>query len=448
MQQQIDELKRQMQEMAAASAVPAVPSSGASAGSSSSPVRAATLFAQPQQSSSLPPTQLSIGHRLHKDALHCVLAFLQLTELPSVMCSCRAWYAAMHTLPLQDASFSVNSPRQLYQLLISASTPIARHVVTCYVYGEYTADNLAQFLDCLPRLRSLSHRTCCSTTLHPHVYPNRLRELNVGLMRGSDEDALTAQMEHLRSAIGLRRLTLTIPSTLRDVKFISLASLECMEELESLTLYNGAAIPPELFIHIRRLSSLRTLSIDCVDDANGQLAMLVEERADCPQLQLHTFITQSQVDLARAELLASIPTLQRVEPFSLTPDALRLLAHGLPDLHTLKVSVHWTTPASKWTIVRDSLAACRQLTALTLQWAPLEELAALLFALPLSVRKLDLLQCVGVLQSDVFFQCVAEGGLRQLKQLHIRHTSEASDVAAWRARMSDCAPWINAMVDA
>jgi hypothetical protein len=237
MQQQIDELKRQMQDMAAASAVTAVPSSGASAGPSSSPVRAATLFARPQQSASLLPTQLSIAHRLHKDALHCVLAYLSLTELPFVMRSCRAWYSAVRSLPLQDASFSVSSPRQLYQLLISSSTPIARHITTCYVRDASTADELVQFLARLPRLRSLSHRICCSTTLHPHVYPNRLRELNVDLLKSVDGGALAAQVENLSSAIALRCLTLTFPSTLRDVEFNSLASLECMEELESLTLY-------------------------------------------------------------------------------------------------------------------------------------------------------------------------------------------------------------------
>jgi O-acetylhomoserine/O-acetylserine sulfhydrylase-like pyridoxal-dependent enzyme len=98
-------------------------------------------------------------------------------------------------------------------------------------------------------------------------------------------------------------------------------------------------------------------------------------------------------------------------------------------------------------MVRDSLAACRQLTDLTLVSTPVEELASLLLALPPSLRKLDIRDCAGFLQSDAFFQCVADGGLRQLERLHVRLQRNEYDqqkVAAWLAQQRVCVPWINA----
>jgi hypothetical protein len=132
MQQRIAQLERLVEEMAAR------PSDGASVTAApAAPIRfsdAALCTCTPrQQQSTLPlSTRFSIGHRLHKDALHCVLAFLPLKGLPLVMRSCRAWAAAVRSLPLRDDSLSVSS-RQLYQLPLSASTPLARHIVTCDV---------------------------------------------------------------------------------------------------------------------------------------------------------------------------------------------------------------------------------------------------------------------------------------------------------------------------
>jgi hypothetical protein len=80
---------------------------------------------------------------------------------------------------------------------------------------------------------------------------------------------------------------------------------------------------------------------------------------------------------------------------------------------------------------------------------PLEELAALLLALPPSMRKLDIHECFGFLQSDAFFQCVTEGGLRQLERLHVRLQRDEYDqqkVAAWLTQQRVCAPWIHAML--
>jgi hypothetical protein len=142
-----------------------------------------------------------------------------------------------------------------------------------------------------------------------------------------------------------------------------------------------------------------------------------------------------------------------VKPWSITPDALKVLAHGLPDLHTLIVNIYEATAKSGWPVVRDSLAACRQLTDLTLANMPLEELAALLLALPHSVRELGIHYCDGFLQSDVFFHCVSAGGLRQLELLDVCLIRDLpvnefrQQVAEWQERQRDCAPWIKARVE-
>jgi hypothetical protein len=450
MQQRIEQLEREVKTTVAR------PSAGASAAAASSPLpaSAAAFCTLRQQSSSSPPTQLSSAHRLHKDALHCVLAFLSLMELPFGMRFCRAWYAAVRSLPLRDASFPI-STRQLYLLPFSASTPLARHIVTCDVRRMCTAYDLAQLLNCLPNLTALTHWLCRSTELHPQLYSSQLRELNLHLNPDSDDvtDAVIAQMENLSSAKGLHRLTVTLPYISGGDRRVSLASIECMKELESLTLINGHFLPQAKLVPLRRLPSLRTLSLG--GWSPSQMLALLEDRPDCPPLQLHAFEGIYDLNLETAQLLICMPTLQRVEPERIRPNALHLVAHGLPDLRTLRIDARsrWgdETDVVDWRMIRESLAACRQLASLTLQSPPLEELIALLPVLAPSVRKIDI-HCESVLQSDAFFQCVAEGGLRQLHQLRIRHSGgdryEAREVAAWRARMADCAPWINAMVDA
>jgi hypothetical protein len=205
-------------------------------------------------------------------------------------------------------------------------------------------------------------------------------------------------------------------------------------------------------LHIRRLPSLRTLSTDYLSD--HQAETLVEEHADCPSLQLHTLEGIHQLRPETARLLVRISTLQRVEPWHIIPNALQLLAHGLPDLRMLSVSVErdWVDGSLiyDWPVVRNSVAACHQLTALALMATPLEELAALLLALPPSVRKLDILHSADFLHSDVFFTCVAEGGLRQLQQLEVLldwsndGEGNSAHMAAWLTRQRVCAPWIQA----
>jgi hypothetical protein len=195
--------------------------------------------------------------------------------------------------------------------------------------------------------------------------------------------------------------------------------------------------------------------MDYLDD--NQADMLLEERADCPSLQSHSFVDGDRLDLKRAKLLTRMPTLQCLKPWAITPDALRLIAHGLPDLHTLAVWVSGVTPESGWAVVRDGLAACRQLTSLTLESTPQEELTALLLALPPSVRKLRILHCSAFLRSDAFFSCVAEGGLCQLQTLRVQLEFNKQDednsalmvpvMAAWLARQRACAPWINTVIN-
>jgi hypothetical protein len=400
-------------------------------------------------------TAAASAHRLHKDALHCVLVFLSLKELPAAMRSCRAWYAAVHSLPLQNALLYVCSARLLYRLPLSASSPLIRHIVNCdfRIAGiTTTADELAQFLVRLPRLQSLSHSACRSLNLHPQLYSSQLRELDVDLFISGGGDAPAVQMANLSSATGLHRLTLSFP--LSYSQHLSLASLECMLELESLTLRRCSVIPPAGLLPIRRLPFLRTLWICDWDDENEQLGMLVEERADCPSLQLHSFVTADQVDLKRAKLLIHVTTLQRVEPARITPDALKVLAHGLPDLRTIKIdlSPYWPDPpqVDDWPMVCEGLAACHQLTTLTLVSTPVKELAALLLALPPSVRKLDIRDCDGFLHSDSVFHCVAEGGLRQLERLQVQLVWRERDnekVKTWLERFRACAPWVKAMIE-
>jgi hypothetical protein len=452
MQQRIEQLERQVEEMAAR------PSDCASA------VAALCMCTPRQQQSTLPlSARLSTGQQLHKDALHCVFTFLSLRGLPLVMRSCRAWYAAVRSLPLQDFSFHV-STRQLYRLPLSASSPLARHIVKCDVSREYTAEDLAQFLACLPRLRSLSHQACYSTELQPQLYSGQLRQLKVDLAEISDDDTdeLIAQMEYLRSATGLRSLTLAlrIGYNVDDIASFSLEPLECLLQLESLTLDNGASLPPAKLVPLRRLPSLRTLSLG--GWSSPQMLALVEDRTDCPPLQLHAFEGIYELNLETAQLLVRMPTLQRVEPDRITPDALQLLAHGLPDLRTLQINTpprgwspagHRTTQVYDWPTFRAGLAACHQLTDLALVEAPLEEIGALLLALPPSVFKLDINYCDGFLQSDAFFHCVTGGGLRQLHQLQVFLDRSRDDegnsacMAAWLERQRACAPWIKVVLN-
>jgi hypothetical protein len=111
------------------------------------------------------------------------------------------------------------------------------------------------------------------------------------------------------------------------------------------------------------------------------------------------------------------------------------------------------SPDERLSVVRESLAVCHQLTALKLMYMSMNDLAALLRALPPSLSKLDILYCPGFVQSDAFFQCVAEGGLRQLQQLYVCQRmlfdDDESDLALnseWLARLRACAPWITAVV--
>jgi hypothetical protein len=296
------------------------------------------------------------------------------------------------------------------------------------------------------------------------LYSSQLRELNVDLApdiqprRGAEGDLddkgeLAAQMKNLSSAVGLRSLTIALPDNVGDdnddIRSFSLEPLECMLALESLTLHNGYLLPTKQMLHIRRLSSLRMLSLGNWSDA--YVKILVEERADCPPLQLHAVEGLGELNLQRAQLLIRMPTLQRVEPCSITPDALTILAHGLPDLHTLTVCVSGATAKGGWPVVRDSLAACHQLTDLTLIETPLEELAALFLALPPLVRKLDIRYCDRFLQSDAFFHCVSAGGLRQLELLEVWFIRNLSvnefrqQAAEWQTRRRACAPWIKAV---
>jgi hypothetical protein len=397
--------------------------------------------------------QLSIGQQLHKDALHCMFAFLSLTELPAAMRSCRAWYEAVRTLPLRYDSLCVSGAR-FYQLLSSSSsTPLARHIVSCDMREKCTASDLARLVERMPRLRSLAHSICRSTD-HPPLYSRQLRELKVDLAIESDYGTILVQMENLSFAAGLRSLTLTLPECVRHIGSFTLEPLESLLQLESLSLINPTYLAPEELVHIRRLPFLRTLSMDYFDDE--QADMLLEERADCPSLQLHSFVDGDRLDLKRAKLLTRMATLQRVEPWAITPDALRLIAHGLPDLHTLAVWVSGVTPESGWAVVRDGLAACRQLTSLTLESTPQEELTALLLALPPSVRKLRILHCSDFLRSDAFFTCVAEGGLCQLQTLRVQLECNEEDednsafmvpvIASWLTRQRACAPWIHTVI--
>jgi hypothetical protein len=470
MQQRIDQLERQAQAPATAR-----PSAGTCVTAASSPIRAAGISCSHCGQLQLPPPRSSKGQQLHRDALHCVFAFLSLTELPAAMRSCRAWYMAVRSLPLRNDSFFVQNSWQLREMTLFASNSLIRHVVKCDVLDAYTADELAPFLACLPRLRSLTHWACSSTEMHPQLYSNQLRELHVNLWKdrsddseeggdGNEEDAvsydaLVAQMENLSSAGGLRSLTLTLPHKRDRARQVSLKPLECLKKLESLKLSNGYMLPPSQLVHVRRLPSLRLLFLDG-GWSQERMEVLVDEKAgdradlNCPQLQLRWLdLGHAVINLKQAQLLLRIPTLQWLEPDLIMPDALHLLAHGLPDLHTLKAEMHgMRSVIDGWTVVRDSLAACCQLTDLTLKCTPLEELAALFLALPPSLRKLNLRSYGDLLRSDVLFQCVAKGGLRQVHQLRIQSWQpqdkyEAHEVAAWRTRMVECAPWINALVD-
>jgi hypothetical protein len=454
LQQRVNQLERQMQETTARPS-PA----GASVAAASSSIPAAILCAPRQQSFSPLLTQLSIGQQLHKDALHCVFAYFSLTALPFVMRSCRAWCAAVRSLPLQNVFFRMSRSAQLYLLPFSASTPLARHIVKCDVRRLCTAYDLAQLLNCLPNLTALTHWLCRSTEPHPRLYPGQLRELNLDLTKKDEKEdvnALIAQMQNLSSAAGLRHLSLTLPYNTVDIESISLEPLECMKELASLSLLNDSFLPPAELRHVRRLQSLRTFSLDSLSERNMQI--LLQDLPGCPPLQLLAIEWNGWLNSKIAQLLVHMPTLQRVEPRSIAADALPLLAHGLPDLRTLTINLGPRrvdrTMVYDWPLVRENLSACRRLTTLTLVATPVDELAALLLALPPSMRKLDIRDCVGFLQSDALFQCVAEGGLRQLERLHVRlqwHEHEQQKVAewpAWLVRLRACAPWINVVLNA
>jgi hypothetical protein len=157
-----------------------------------------------------------------------------------------------------------------------------------------------------------------------------------------------------------------------------------------------------------------------------------------------------------------MPSLQQLEADRITPDALTLLADGLPGLRTLKLNLdpHWvySTPVYDWPMIRKNLAAFRQLTALTLELTPLEELPALLLALPPSVGLLtiDGAESDGLQRMDAILQCVSSGGLRHVHQLVVRlscwewydHAREIEVAECrWLSRMVDGAPWINARTE-
>jgi hypothetical protein len=444
MQQRIDQLEQQASQSAASSSVKRAVAAGRPCGQ------------QAQLQLLSPPPGSSKGQQLHRDALHCVFAFLSLSDLSASMRSCHGWCAAVPSLPLQDGSLRVSSGRQLYQLLVSIASPLARHVVSCDVRDMYPVADLAQFLTRLPRLQSLSHQFCRSLERHPQLYPNQLRELAVHLpsdQRRLLHDDLYTQLVNLSSASGLRRLTLTVPIDELLSESFTLESLKCMKQLEFFALRNSYALPPKQLMLVRRLTSLRTLSLDCLSEQD--MLILLKHLPDCPPLQLRAFEGKHWLDAETARLLVRMPTLQHLEPYSIKPAALKLVAHGLPDLRTLRIDAQhrWVDETGvyesyDWRLVCESLAACRHLTSLTLMATPLEELAALLLALPPSVRKLVIFHCSDFLHSDVFFTCVAEGGLRQLQQLEVLldwsndGEGNSAHMAAWLTRQRACVPRI------
>jgi hypothetical protein len=178
------------------------PSAGIAAFASSSLITASAFCTPRHQSSQSLSEPFSIGQQLHKDALHCIFAYLFLVERPAPMRSCRGWYAAVRSMPLQNVMFCMSRPRQLYQLLASPSSPLTRHIVIYDVRRRCTAHELAQLIACMPNLTWLSHWICRSTELYPRLYPSQLRELNLDLtIKGDDGiDVLVAQMENLQSA--------------------------------------------------------------------------------------------------------------------------------------------------------------------------------------------------------------------------------------------------------
>jgi hypothetical protein len=192
-----------------------------------------------------------------------------------------------------------------------------------------------------------------------------------------------------------------------------------------------------------------------------QLIELLDHCPDCPLLQLlHDFngFDHKDCDLIRAGRIVRLPMLRRLEPRYITSEALQLVAHGLPNLRTIKLHIEhcWTdaspTHACDWSVVRESLAACHQLTDLTLVETPVEELAVLLLALPPSLRHLTSRHCTHFLDSNAFFQCVAEGGLRQLQELYVwlkcreKEESRPALIVEWLTRQCACAPWIDAVL--
>jgi hypothetical protein len=432
----------------------------------------------------LPSPKLSIGQQLHKDALHCIFAYLSLPELPSAMGSCRVWYAAMRSLPLRNESFCFKDLCHLECLLLPPPSPLARHIIRLKLLGDVcscvTRTQLEELASRLPRLVSLVHSPFprmfqTERASGPSFYPS-LRELELNLA----PRVYSKTVEHRDAAVcnntlhdigaaqhSLRSLRLTLPCgglaglpLSQPADWLSFDSLESLQLLTHLTIINGYLLASKQLAPIRRMRSLRVLSLGGF--MNHEMEMLVAEEPDCAPLQLQqldlTFTdVEASGDFTRprtAELLLRIPTLQYLESQSITAEALRILA-GLPDLHTLKLHVQPREVDGcqiyDWPTVCDGLASYCQLTNLTLEGPPLEELAALLLALPPSVRKLEI-HCAGFLLSDVFLHCVSEGGLRQLHQLRAGldldddATCTSAFMQASEKRLRACAPWIDAQI--
>jgi hypothetical protein len=317
------------------------------------------------------------AHHLHDDELLCVLAFLTLPDLASMVCCCRRWNAVARKERCRAACLLIHRGVPTKALSAFATSSLAHHWTSVDALAASTALDL-RALCRLPNLTKLS----CATNrfdLPPHrqrdtpavelivqlrdAMPQRLQELHLW-----HRDRKSATVLDLLVDARLPQLT-SLSLKLKwgaGIDFLALLRLPC---LRTFALY----CPPNLaqVAVIKQMSSLRTLECargDWYPHMLRELCKLPHQLGQLEYLRMDGLIVYEEI----MRELTTLPSLRRFDPRSIDPDAVSMLVH-FPCVETLKLHFRYVSTLPQLTELPAILQQCSRVTSLDLSIRLLED---------------------------------------------------------------------------
>ena len=286
---------------------------------------------------------LSVAHFCHTDALHCIFAFLALTDLLPALLSCRLWLAAGCKEPSRGLRVCLNLPVSLASLTAS---PLRRHVAELSF-----ARLLSLRLDQLESLRALPRLTALHATLDGADLETRLlsvdesRERRALLVRAALPTQLCtltldcqgaplarqALIDALPALAALHSLRLDVGTADLDLcPLVLLPRLGQMHTFDSVSLMQCAAV--------KRLAALTALQTGHGCWERAVLLELLEPPHSLQRLQEIGLGSELTVDPPLMAALLRLPALIALDPGRVSPDCWAGLG-GFGQLRSL--TVHW-----------------------------------------------------------------------------------------------------------